>query len=132
MICVFLLFCSLISNASTVPADYGYVMRYGAMNFAAHNYRDGQYFSEIQVGDTVYYCEKGCTGYTVTELVQAEMAGTDMLIDGELLTEPQVIETYLERPDTLVLFTCVEKDGNGVWGRLFVVAELDSRTDVQQ
>lgn len=86
----------------------------------------------MKVGDVIVYIDDDTnTGgyYKVTEIVGGQASDpkspyTNVLIDGQWMTPEQVWRRvgYLD-PDKLVLQTCIEKDGNSKWGRLFVIAE---------
>lgn len=116
MICALFLFCSLIVNNQAVTLYPGAVSRFDvpAIVLLAHNTRDGQYFDDLEVGDMVRYYEGEWQDYRVREVREIEAA---------TLVPEQVYREIYNIPETLVLQTCIEKDGDLKWGRLFVIAE---------
>lgn len=108
MICVFLLFCSMVLDSPDVTLYPGAVSRIGNM-IAAHNYHDGGYFHELQEQDTVYFYDGTWRQFEVKEVVR--------------YTERDYRDAYLRyvQPYPLVLITCLEDDPDK--GRLFVILE---------
>jgi hypothetical protein len=136
MLCVILLFCASViqGQGAAVTNNPGEVTRFPltqSITFLAHNNLEGQHFGEIEIGDIILYLDgdpetKGM--YEVVEIVEAQASDpwseyTNLLIDGEWMTPAQAYDRvgYTD-PEKLVLQTCIEKDGNWSWGRLFVIA----------
>jgi hypothetical protein len=109
MLCVFLMFCSTILQNNTYVSVYpGTVTQIEApaIVLLAHNFADGQYFSEIPKGtEVIYEMEK----FTVTEVIKT---------GGMKYIPPQI-----NQPGTLLLATCIKRGDNWKWGRLWVIAE---------
>lgn len=128
MLCVFLVFCSLITSGG-VPADAGQVSQWNDNVYLAHNYLDGKYFSELNVGEDIHYYDGvDWNDYVITEVIEAPASDpysqtTALLVYGEWRSPYWVHQNIYNLPDTIVLQTCVEKDGNQAWGRLFIIAE---------
>lgn len=92
---------------------------YGATAFYAHNY---QPFFELERGDKIFYEQT----YTVMEVweyqaLQPNSPYSDFYGYGQTYSVEEMFFMVF-RPNTLVLFTCIEKDGLLTWGRLFVIA----------
>lgn len=126
MICVFLLFCSTILNQQTAPIYPGRVAQFLPNVFIAHDSLDGRFFSEIGIGDEVLYLDPELRRYQVTDVIEMQAVDptsttSDFIENGVTYTSLQVAERIYG--NDLVLQTCIEKDGNPYWGRLFVIAE---------
>ncbi len=102
MLCVWLLFCSMILHQNDYVSLYpGTVTQIEApaITLLAHDFADGQYFKEIAVGDEVFYLRDW---YTVTKTRTIAL---------------QEIPVEIYDPSMLLLITC---EGDG---RLIVIAE---------
>ena len=126
MLCVLFLFCSLIVNQRTAPTYDDYVARYLPNVFIAHNALDGQYFGEIKIDAMIRYYDGTWTDYKVTDILQMQAIPPDsitaILFDGVNSYSATWVHNNIYDKD-LVLQTCIYKDGNWNWGRLFIVAE---------
>lgn len=93
--------------------------------FLAHNYKAGEYFSQLQHGSRILY--DGHV-YIVDEIVSMQAVEPEDpagdLIDletGNQVPAAEVVRrVYLEG---MTLQTCIYRDGNLLWGRLFVRAQ---------
>jgi hypothetical protein len=125
VICVFFLFCSMIINSPTAPLYDGAVARYASNVLIAHNSNDGQYFDEINVGNLVRYYNGEWKDYRVTEVLRYRAIPSDSLaptlFDGAWHSTAWVYGNIYNK--SLILQTCIYKDGDWQWGRLFVVAQ---------
>lgn len=110
MICVFWLFCSLVMNQTTAPIYEGQVAQFRPNVLIAHNYLDGVYFKELEPGDMIRYYDGEWEDYKVTQVYETKNP------------DPKWVYREVFTKD-LVLQTCIYKDGDLNWGRLFVVAE---------
>ena len=131
MICVLLLFCSFIVQGDVAPDHSVQVAQFDApaIVLLAHNYLDGRFFSDIEIGNYIHYETGGeWTDYKVVDIRTFEALQPDsiftQLFDGLNVYSPQKIhEQIFNDPDTLVLQTCIYNNNRLNWGRLFVVAE---------
>lgn len=94
--------------------------QFGSTGLYEHNYEP---FFELEVGDTLIYDSE----YTIVAVWEYQALDpynpySDFYGYGRTLTVEQMFEQVYSHPGTLVLQTCIEKDGNLAWGRLFVVA----------
>jgi hypothetical protein len=129
MICALLLFCAQII-AGDVPAYVDAVARFDApaIVLTAHNNLDGQYFNELQTGDLLRYHDgTAWEDYRIEAIrpmqaLQPDSTRTYLLEDGSLYSVEDIHRELFADPDTLVLMTCIERDGRLNWGRLFVIA----------
>ena len=103
----------------------------GSTGLLAHNDLAGTEFSSIQDGQVIYliFGDGSLRRYSVSQLFrfqakQPNSAQSDFinLETGARLTSQSLFSRMYDRPGALVLQTCIEADGIGTWGRLFVVA----------
>ena len=100
--------------------------------FLAHNYLAGDEFSEITENTvvSVTYTD-GSTQWFLVEAVEAYQAlqPTSLFSDfrsldtGELFDVQSIYDRVYGGSYPLVMQTCIEFEGNNVWGRLFILAE---------
>jgi hypothetical protein len=137
MICVFFLFCSSIIQGD-IPTYRGSVSQFDvpALVFIAHNSQDGIYFDSIQVGNVIHYYDGNeWVGYRVRELramqaTEPDSMRTELIWNGDALTPEQIHQQIFNVPGTMILFTCISKDGNFRWGRLFVIADRIEKSPI--
>jgi hypothetical protein len=132
VICALFIFCA-IAFRGDVPARDGlvsrlpispYLIEQPATVLLAHSNLTGQYFDDIDEGDTLIY---NFRPYRVREIVEAraeEPASTHtrLMIGGEWVAPVDVYRQYFADPNTLILFTCIDTPAAS-WGRLMVIAE---------
>lgn len=134
LVCVIGLFCSVVLDQWAVPDPYGYVARYAnplvkGDLLLAHNHHDGLYFLKMQEGDVVmYYNDLEWEEYAVTEVLRYQaippQSETPLLIDLETGKERTVYWVYDNVFNYGLIFqTCIIKDEDPLWGRIFIRAE---------
>lgn len=132
MICFLLTICLTITSQTAIPQYDGSVAKFDvpAITLLAHNYQSGRTFDDIQVGDSLrYQYEQGnWQTYQVRDVLIFQALSPDsersdlMAPDGTIYTPKQIHELLYNHPEYLILQTCIYRDGNLNWGRLFVVA----------
>jgi len=105
---------------------------FGSIGLLAHNYLSGAHFSNIDIGTKIFlvYGDGSSKEYTVTTIKQYQALSPDDPYSNFInLEEPgiQVSSTNVTKEmygtsGSLVLQTCITKDGNLNWGRLFIIA----------
>ncbi len=106
--------------------------KFGSQGFLAHNYLAGATFELLVVGSliTVSYADGHIMTYEVREIRHLQAINPtspttsflDLDNDNVKLTAKQVfMQTYGVR-ENLVLQTCIAKDNELSWGRLFIIA----------
>ena len=105
---------------------------FDAIGLLAHNYLSGEDFFSLEIGEEIQliYGDGSHQEFIVREIHRYEAVDPNNIrskfIDlstGEKLTAPQLVMRMYGTEGNLTLQTCIEKDGNLEWGRLFVVAE---------
>lgn len=97
----------------------------------AHNHKAGKKFSNLKVGDKIYMNPSSKMGErTVKEIKQYQaLSPNDVysafidLATNQTKTADEVFKEVYGKDKRTVLQTCISKDGNNEWGRMFIIAE---------
>lgn len=121
-----------VSTASETVTQFGLASSYGSTGLLAHNYLAGKYFSSISSGATltVIFGDGSKKNYTVSEVRQYQALDPTNLYSNfvnlsdssKTLSSTDVFNETFGKSGALVLQTCITKDGNSSWGRLFIIA----------
>jgi hypothetical protein len=105
---------------------------YGTVGLLAHNYLAGASFSQLKEGDiiTLVYGNGRTSSFIVTD-IQSYKAQTPTspnsnftdLETNDFYTAEQLFKKVYTGEYHLTLQTCIEKDGDLSWGRLFIIAK---------
>jgi hypothetical protein len=105
---------------------------YGTVGLLAHNYLAGASFSQLKKGDiiTLVYGNGRTSSFVVTD-IQSYKAQTPTspnsnftdLETNDFYTAEQLFKKVYTGEYHLTLQTCIEKDGDLSWGRLFIIAK---------
>lgn len=105
---------------------------YGTIGLLAHNYLAGASFSQLKEGDiiTLVYGNGRTSSFMVTD-IQSYKAQTPTspysnftdLETNDFYTAEQLFKKVYAGDYHLTLQTCIEKDGDLSWGRLFIIAK---------
>lgn len=120
------------TSSSSVVTQFGIASNYGSIGLLAHNYLAGKYFSNLSTGTTLtlVFGDGSKKNYTVSEIRQYQALNPSNVYSNfvnvndsskQLSSTDLFNETY-GKSGALVLQTCIDKDGNSSWGRLFVIA----------
>ena len=122
-----------ISSADGTLTDFRMARDYGTIGMLAHNYLAGEHFDELEIGDTIFlvYGATQFVTYTITNVERYQALTPNSpysafvsLDDPEVqLSAESLFYQIYGQEDALVLQTCIEKDGELSWGRLFITAE---------
>lgn len=96
----------------------------------AHNYLAGKLFFNINIGDSIFIIDGygGVAEYRVIEIDSYQVTKIDGVVKYVDIHEYQELDTaqlfakYYMGEKHLTLQTCITKDGDPVWGRLFITA----------
>jgi hypothetical protein len=121
-----------VSTASETVTQFGLATSYGSTGLLAHNYLAGKYFSSISSGATitVIFGDGSKKNYTVSEVRQYQALDptniysnfVNLSDSSKKLSSTDVFNETFGKSGALVLQTCISKDGNSSWGRLFIIA----------
>jgi hypothetical protein len=108
---------------------------YDIPTYGAHSSNIGRYITALRVGDTIAFREgtpRRGGGYArkVSSIRKFQTLDptnpTSPLVDldtGKKYSSTQLSRELYDSPNKVLFQTCIEKDGNKNWGRLFVVTE---------
>jgi len=121
-----------VSTTSETVTQFGLATSYGSTGLLAHNYLAGKYFSSISSGATitVIFGDGSKKNYTVSEVRQYQALDptniysnfVNLSDSSKKLSSTDVFNQTFGKSGALVLQTCINKDGNSSWGRLFIIA----------
>ena len=120
-----------ISTASDTATQFMLAATQDVIGLLAHNNLAGKHFSDLSVGNriSIIYGDGTVAQYTVSEVYQYQAlspnSSTSDFVDlnsGELLTAADIFIKFYMAGDQVTLQTCLERNGNLSWGRLFIVA----------
>ncbi len=124
---------SYVSTASSeVVTQFGLASSYGSIGMLAHNYLAGKYFTSLSSGSkiVVVYGDGKTVTYKVSAIKQYQALSpnstqsnfVDLSKPDKTLTATDVFKQTYGNKGALVLQTCISKNGNSSWGRLFLIA----------
>jgi hypothetical protein len=120
-----------VSSENDTLTQFRMANQYGNVGLLAHNYLAGQAFSELEVGDEVrlvhgdgtveYFVVSEILSYQALQPNSVYSSFRDLETDEVLSVEKMFKRVFFG--DRHVTFqTCIEKEGNLSWGRLFIIA----------
>ncbi len=121
-----------VSTADNTATQFGLAAQFGNIGLLAHDYLSGQYFSQIGLGEKIdlIYGDGRIEGFRVSHIYryQAEspfsVASNFIDLDShEYLTANGLFNKVYRGSRHVTFQTCILKDGNSSWGRLFVIAD---------
>ena len=120
-----------VSTANNTLTQFRWAEQYNVVGLLAHNFLSGRYFSQLWAGQRIdlVYGDGRIEAYRVTSIYSYR--ATDPLnvysnfVDldtNEFLSAEDILGKVYTDPKHVTLQTCIERDGNSSWGRLFVIA----------
>jgi hypothetical protein len=112
--------------------QFSQASRSGSLGLLAHNYLAGQKFFNLEPGDRVYvfHQDRGIEVFVVTEVLEYQAMDPSNpysdfrdLTTGAMLTAGDLFNKVYTGERHVTFQTCIERDGEWSWGRLFVIAE---------
>jgi hypothetical protein len=123
---------AFVSSALGVVTEFQAAKAAGNVGLLAHNYLAGKDFAFLAPGQEVraVFGDGKVEYFKITKILrfktlQPKSVTSDFidLDNGKLFTATQVFERVYRGARHLTFQTCIYKDGNSSWGRLFVMAE---------
>ncbi len=120
-----------VSNAADAVTQFSLAANYGILGLLAHNYRAGKAFFNLASGQAVRvgYSDGGVQMYRITDVYRFQALDPfnprSSFVDldtGAIWSAAELFAQMYTGGDRVVFQTCIERSGNPVWGRLFVVA----------
>lgn len=123
-----------VSSEADIVTEFGMTRQYGVIALLAHNHLLGANFAQIDLNQriTLVYGDGHTHAYKVVDIRSYQALSPTSPYsnfinladpDQTVLSANDLFFDIYATPDRLVLQTCIEKDGEMSWGRLFVVAE---------
>lgn len=121
-----------VSSIKSATTQFKMASELGNIGILAHNYLAGAVFSQIKDGDTIIliYGNGRTQDFLVEDILQYQaltpLSPYSNFIDLEtqnLLTAEQLFNKVYRGDYRLTLQTCIEREGNLSWGRLFIIAK---------
>ena len=120
-----------VSPWQNVITQFGLASRLGSTGLLAHNYLAGETFGLLQEGQEIMLIDGSgrVSTFTVAEILRYQALASDdtatRLLDLESqasITSADLFNRVYSRPGRVVFQTCIKKDGDPSWGRLFIIA----------
>jgi hypothetical protein len=120
-----------VSTAANTVTQFGMAANYGVTGLLAHNYLAGRSFSALVAGQvvSVVYGDGSVKKYAVSGIYQFQALdptnpSSDFvnLNTGARLTASNLFGQMYGGAGHLTFQTCIARDGNSSWGRLFIIA----------
>jgi len=121
-----------VSTTSNTLTQFGMASQYGSVGILAHNFLAGQYFSSFSSGKviTLVFGNGSTKNYTVSAVKQFQALNpesaysqfVDLSNPSKKISSTDLFLQTFGLSGALVMQTCISKNGNSSWGRLFVVA----------
>ena len=105
--------------------------RAGTIGLMAHNFLSGNLFFDLEVGQefSIIYGDGNTQSYVISDSFQYQAQDPDSVYSDfidleteERLSSNQLFDRVYGGKHHVTFQTCIEKDGNPTWGRLFVIA----------
>lgn len=121
-----------VSPRDNIVTQFDLASQFGSVGLLAHNDLAGAGFSSLEKNQVFYliYGDGQISAFIITEILSYQALEHDSplsqfvsLDNGELLTTSEVFLEVYNRPGDVILQTCIARENNLSWGRLFVIAE---------
>lgn len=128
-----------VSSQPGVLTDFALAKHYGSTGLLAHNTLAGKSFSLLKPGDSLAYYEKGkLQWYRVEKVLEYQALNPnsptsnfrDLEHPEQIVSASELFLSIYVQPGKLILQTCIARNQNESWGRLFVIATPVSSSEV--
>lgn len=111
--------------------QFSIASQYGNIGLLAHNRLSGKFFSQLAIGEKVHlvYGDGREKQFVITQILRFQALQPESISSmfrnldrDEVLSAGEVFSRAYVGGYHLVFQTCIEAQGNGSWGRLFVLA----------
>ena len=125
---------NFISPFDGVITQYAAPLEYGSIGLLAHNHLSGRVFFNLEIGQeiTLVYGDGSLIRFRITAIDNYQaLSSSDPYSDfidqadprGTIQSFQEVYDRYYKVDGQLTFQTCIEKNGDLSWGRIFVVAQ---------
>ncbi len=121
-----------VSTTDNTVTQFGLASQYGTVGLLAHNFLSGQQFFQLMPGMVIQliYGDGHIERFQVTQTYQYQATSPFSMYSDfvdlnshEYLTGTALFHKVYTGPTHVTFQTCITRDGNSSWGRLFVIAE---------
>lgn len=125
---------NFISPFDGAITQYAAPLEYGSIGLLAHNHLSGRVFFNLEIGQevTLVYGDGSLIRFRITAIDNYQaLSSSDPYSDfidqadpsGTILSFQEVYDRYYKVDGQLTFQTCIEKNGDLSWGRIFIVAQ---------
>lgn len=120
-----------VSGRDGEITQFSIASQYGNIGLLAHNRLSGKFFSQLAIGQEVrlVYGNGQVERFVITQILRFQALQPESIsssfrnLDGdEVISSGEMFNRAYVGGHHLVFQTCIEAQGNGSWGRLFVLA----------
>jgi hypothetical protein len=120
-----------VSTQNNLVTQFRMANQYGNVGLLAHNYLSGQEFFDLEVGDEVRLVSGDGTVeyFVVSEVLRYQALQPNSpyssfrnVDDDEVISVEKMFKRVFFGDRHVTFQTCIEKDGELSWGRLFIIA----------
>ena len=120
-----------VSSAENTLTQFELASQFESTGLLAHNRLAGKTFFLLVPGQKFYlvYGNGRTAAFVVTQTIRyralkptSTTSNFIDLTDGRISTAAELFKKAYDRPDDVILQTCISADGISSWGRLFVIA----------
>ena len=125
-----------VSTRHNLLTQFDLASQFGSTGLLAHNYLAGESFSYLKENQKFYliYGDGQIATFAVTEILRFQALSPTSpsskfidLANNDTLTASELFSKIYERPGQVILQTCIARENNFSWGRLFVIAKSYSQ-----
>jgi hypothetical protein len=122
---------SYVASFSEVVTQFKMAVQFGAIGLLAHNTLAGEKFTSLKIGQEVriIYGDGAVSYYTITSIDSFQAldpySPTSNFVDLDtpaIYSSAQLFAKYYQVGNQVIFQTCIFRDGNASWGRLFITA----------
>ncbi len=121
-----------VSTRADAVTQFGLASQYGSTGILAHNTLAGRYFYNLSVGDLIslvygdgsikmFHVDQ-IQSYQALDPYSAYSNFVDLSNPGAYYTSTDLFYRTYGLGNVLVMQTCIERNGNSSWGRMFIIA----------
>lgn len=121
-----------VTSVDDAVSLFRLAQQHGTTGLIAHNYLAGELFFDLEVGQEVVILKANGSRqrYRIESIRRLQALSpwspnsnfVDLDRDGQVLTALELFNQIYHGSDRLIFQTCIEYEGNPVWGRIFVTA----------
>jgi len=120
-----------VDPGAEVVTQFGLAAPFGTTGLLAHNDRAGSLFSDLAPGQEVIlvFGDQSVRRFQIQSILEFQAVQPTSpfstfidLASGETLSASTLFERVYTGPEHVTFQTCIARDGQSAWGRLFVIA----------